>query len=325
MLEVLKKSMLFYKLATNLDDPEERKKTYDRDLASLPTASHTNYICEFIGWFYDDSFFEFDKVADILYNRVASTMVGIDNILDYLRRALGDALGNDSVAMTGFMSYAADKYLDLIKGNWGIDTYLGAIESNSDLLSEEVIRKYKSGIIKKVIDFANSTEDLGMRYSKQILSELLLRSQLFDKNFLEKLAKRLGPDYYANVMAKASGTSIDSEIMALRNKDSLNIFDMARIIKNYWNDFITKDVLEDLIHKADDKSKEYLRSLLYIPVDGPKAFFMLDEDMQPITEDYKNIPFPDTIFIAKWSAMSQQERDKWLKIFEAFKVVPRIT
>lgn len=158
-----------------------------------------------------------------------------------------------------------------------------------------------------------------------MLSGLILQSDLFDKDWLERLAKRFGVDYYAEVMAKVSGPSIDSKIMELRNKDSLNVFDIARIMKNYLNDFLPKEIMEDLIHKADDKGKEYLRSLLYIPVDGPKAFFMLDEDMQPISEDYANILFPDRMFIAKWDHMSQQERDKWLQIFENFKVVPRIS
>ena len=327
MLEVLKKSILFYKLATMQDTPEERKAMYERDLVSLPTSTHANYICEFIGWFYDEPFFEFEKVAGILFNRLMGTIVGIDNILDYLRQSLPTALGNDGAAVGRFMSYAANEYFDLIKGNWGIDTYLDAIEGNSAFLSPEVIRKYQSAIIKKVIDYA-SGDDLSVRNSKQLLSQLIRGSSLFSQGFLVQLARHLGPDDYADVMAKAVGADIEDEIKELKQKDKFSVFDVAEIIKYYTNDFITKDIIEDLINKSDAKGKEYLRSILYLSVDQSanvdEPFFMLDEEMRPVNGEYQNISLPNNIFVARWSSMKQIVRDKWLKIFADFKVVPRI-
>lgn len=324
MLEVLKKSIQFYKLATlNWDKPEDRQEMYKRDLASLPSVSHISSIYEFIGLYYDEPYFEFTKVADILLVHIMRHIVGLEDILSHIRNGLREKY-DDNAVIKRFMSFVADRYFDLIKGNWSVDTYIEAIEANWDLLSEEVIRKYQTEMIKKIIRHQSGDLNLSLKYSKQLLSELMLRSSLFSKYFLEKLARHFGPDYYADVMGMAAGTASQGEMLNIRGKDKLNVFDTARIIKEYWNDFIPKELMEELINKTDEKGKEYLRSLLYIPVDGPNEFFMLDEDMRPINTEYKNVMFPVEMFIAKWNSMSQEDRDKWLKIFADFKVVPRI-
>lgn len=334
---------LFSKLAgTIFDDytPEKKAevlKEYHDELALLPSKDY-KAIGDFILIWGPESFFAKDeeKIFTMFAENILTTSdFELRPILFRTKEALGGDYRTEKLK-SFILKYFVDHYIDKMT----IERFiaLDAIGSLSPKfgLPVEYVRRAALEMFKKISDLYNEGDET------KALNDMgrMFASRLISQELIEKVAKRMGADFYAKLKSKVlAPTSYAGEdhrpkrLNDLRNKEKLTVFDVAELLYNdgRGNGIFTSAEFQNMLNKSDDKAKNYLRSFLYWSMNKDGVWlrsgaFMLDDEYKPMNIEYKNIPFPANFYAVKdWSAtLTPKEQQEWAKIFADFKVPANI-
>lgn len=317
-MKLIRQAQLFLLMAAELKTPDQLKQQYYNaamsKLKSATTIGDANaWLYELFHYYRAYSFFNFDEIVNIFVDLLFSThkfnFHNIERDLHYL--SLSEIPDIDTKIKTYIIQRYIDNYLDKID----IVDYL-ALETMDLPLGPEYYRKVQMSIIKGIIDMAQNQPIM----SSSQLAHLMTYSTKLDKQFLLRLAKHLGPDYYAKVMENQSGKHVPIK-NEMESKEKLTSYDIARLFNSKSEGIGRKRFMTWMIDKADEKGKNYLRTFLY-QGDGDQ-YFMLDEQMKPMDTNYNIIKWPQQIKpILHWSTLPQEIQDKWSNMFADFKIVP---
>ncbi len=301
------------------DMPEEEKarltKEYQDGVAAFSTQT-LEKMAEFINFWATEDLFEFDKVIGMFANTLFST---------YTNDTLYQILHSSPIAYG-----LEDRYRDKIKlflTKYYIDNYFDRIKAYDmngfdevSQLPKDYLRKAKFEIVNKII------KDFEAGHILLVVDELkyLRLASSFDNKFIERLAKKLSPAIYANIMPHDEEryayepSNAEVAMNTFNRQDKLDMYDIARIL--LIKDDLTPKYFNEILQKADEKGKEYLKGFLYFDMEKGD-YFMLDEEMKPLNIELKNIPFPPKfIMVANRDEMgNSKEKMKWSEIFADFK------
>lgn len=306
--ENMREAIKFWKAAEIIDEAKE-KEEYERDLKNLSLPSTgLQYIEEFIEQFRRQPYFDKDKVFIVYADKVIGHMANFDAMRDYLS-------DNDD----DLVEYVIDRFLDLPDTILNDEEYLRL--EVSGFLKDNYVRKAQEKVVKYILSQDRVEHS---HYGTDVaddLGNLWRHSKKFDKKFLERLIKHFGPETYAEVMANEMQP--DKQFRDTLNKKTLNIYDIASLLKTLDRGHFRKDEFISMLKKADDRAKEYLRTFLYNG--GGENYFMLDEEMKPIDKEYKQISIPSLIRpIFNWRDLSQARQKQWHQIFNEFQIIPYV-
>ena len=188
-MEMYRKASLFLKLAQTTPNRAE----YEAKEKLLPTMS-SNDIIKFIKTFSTYSYFNFDKVAPILAEKELKDGA-LSMAISWLVNILGEYADIRLKLQRYFVEYHIDHNIIISR------QYINIIEPSD--ISEAYLRKAQTKVIKDIIDFAtNNPTEKSYDASQSMLGELIDNSTKFNPQFLERLAKHLGIEYYGDLMGE---------------------------------------------------------------------------------------------------------------------------
>lgn len=325
-MTLISKAQIFYCLAAEIDPAryQELKKEYDEDIAKIPSLSlrEINFdVYQMYSAYNKYDFFNTDQINNIIYDKILSSTVNLRNILYRL-----DDLSSTIDSIFNIKKFILNTYIDQFLGKIDEYEYIKLEGHNSKYVSDENFRKVQAAIIKKISNEAQSDKIDDVQNSIGAIGYLLAHSTKFSKQLLLRLAKHLGKGYYAQVMQEAHFPD-DTTIKQIKNEEHtkpLTPFDIARLfyLKSRWAG--KRHFFKQIIEHSDVQAKQYLRSFLYLG--GKNGVFMLDDQMQPMNEDYQTLPWPSEAEpILYWNNLSSDMKERWGRIFAEFKVVPTVS
>ena len=312
-MKLIDKTILFRKLANE----ELTEDDYKKNIAALPSYSLDDIYAIFVN-FGDKAYFKLDDFLPRIYELCRDSLYLKDDIW-WIKKYMG----TKRIDSSKIVDYVLRRFVD----DPSVDMQVADYEIYEEHeVPSDLLRKAQNKIIKTII--ARSKDDSRIAENEMVnaITYLLKASKHFSKNFLLNLAKHLGIDIYKRVREE---TRELGEVETLKKKEKLNVFEVAEILT--YNAMTSKEMI-DLIRKADDKAKEYMRRFLYKPTDGSifisdniNSLFILDDELKPMDINYNNINWPNNIIAEQPSIYLSSEPEllaKWRKIFEEFKVIP---
>jgi hypothetical protein len=193
----------------------------------------------------------------------------------------------------------------------------------------DLLRRAQIRIVKIIRELFNSEND--EKVARDWIDRLIYKSQKFSQKFLVDLTKHYGVNAYLDTMDQAmrGPNKLKPEHFfwgTILEKPKLDIFDVAQIFNHIGYD-VSNEQMQQILEKATDRAKEYMRGLLYgdnnySSKDDTGEFFILDAEMQPINKNYKQRPWPQQIGVFKPSKILQRpDLQEWRQIFQDFEIV----
>ncbi len=330
MNDLIEKAQLFYKLAVigpamdtipNWQKYNEDKISYEKIVATLPGQSWRQAqetILDLNSQYRHYHFFNLDTLlhilADILIAHKPQVFRDILSELHYFK------LMSDSKINDNFNRIVIHQYLSQYIDKLTLDDYLQL--ENTCNFDQADLRKAQAKIIKDIVDGAHSPDPEDIKQSIADMIRLMNEAYWLNAQFKERLAKHLGPGFYARVMS-GGGAAKPLTTKEWQEKKSYTPHDIARMFAQQSQQSSGMGrgrFLSHVLNKADEKARQYLRSFLYS--NGYKLF-MLDEEMRPMDENYKRISWPQQIFpVLNWNELMKEDKEKWFNVFSEFQVVP---
>lgn len=331
-MNIIDKCKIFYKLAIE-NNEEELKNYYNKDLSKIQNSPTQQNILDFITAYHSSSVFKIDDIIKLIDKLNIHDPTDIldfySDLTGYSSRSLADELGKHMLD-----NFIARGQIQDLSGLRDIMIVYSAIMKKIN------INGYLEKIAKKLVlhfirlerndhdELVREIKDLWMNLSNEYYHNILSRT------FLRELAKRFGVDVYLNTTSDYDWPDIYNEFLKIYDKDVLNIYDVAAMIKHIdgheagyvgQNGFFSIQEFKTILNKADEQAKEYLRGFLYTyGMGGQNWLFMLDEAMQPMDRHYKSISWPDNIKPVHLMIYVQGKIQKeWSEIFAEFKIIPR--
>lgn len=327
--KLYQRAIFFYKMAAQLNlpfqedvfktQPGRKEADYHQWLSQLSTINAKEILIG-MDYFWDDPYFNFKLVFDALMHNLFSFTKRLPSVFTALEGTL------DPWKTKRLKTETIKYYLDHFADEMGTDYYMNYIETDNDL-SNEYLRKAQLSLVNWIYENASQYFDSTVK----LLTTLLKESKKFNKDFLLRLAKHLGPEFYAEVVSqyypfKAQETNtyrpLSDRDVELLKKETLNIYDIAEWLElqNKKHLLIHKGEFEKILIKVNNDAKDYLRKFLYRSDDG--QFFILDEEMRPMNKNYQSIQFPTKFQVFRdWQSI-EPLRDAWRPIFEEFHIIP---
>lgn len=331
MKEITHKVIMFWKMADEQERLEEAEHHYKDVVGRLPRILNSDTVIKFIRHNQDEPFF---KIDDFTAPLPWLTNSGGPRIL--MRYLLQQGIHKDLIKQI-LTSYIKSYHLQKI--DIGVSEYLD-IEEAREYLPQEVLEKAQRKVIlhlmknvrwlEKIKLMPEETEkekqDKEKKYSMEMgtlraeLDHLMSSSKRFPKEFIDELGKRFGLDFYLNWRMTKSQKD--------NTKKQLDTHDVALIIQQQM---LTNTKLGDLMMKATEDAKSYMRGLLWT---GPDINFILDSEDLPINSDMKKIEWPEYFWgrrISKEIAKARSNKEtnyennlqKWWQLIVDFGGIPQ--
>lgn len=313
---LLKQAFKFYRLAAPTVSPTESiwtKEDYDEFVHELP--HHTlSQIIDVIGVYHNKEYF---KLSTFLL-QIALSRIGY-GILETVKELQKHNIPEPIIREIA--TYIADKILE--SDSFDKNDYF-FIEKVANWIPRETLAKAQKKIIMKLISaFQNDMKRLeqgpvfyNYRSAEGLWFDLYSMSTTLPKEWLVELAKRFGVDFYSYTNAHIVE---EQKKYYLNEKEKLNIYDVASLLYRS----LTSDEMKEIINKADKEAFEYMRRFLYSDFDFVKNDYMLDENGKLMDDNYKTVDWPPLVKAETVKSITNQDiKDKWMKIFEEFNVIP---
>ena len=324
-MKFIKKAWLFYKLAEENED-KAIKKQYDDFIAGLSSSHATiptlTQIIRFINNFHDLPYFKIEALEEAIYNIHLTFTVGDNKYATlYMMNKTLLSEGMPKSIASQIMSYVVRRLLNEYKMREAED-YIELERIRGDVAAD-VMEEAQRKIVLHLIHLYRNGDDKAQQQLQDDWLELRRKSVRFPGQWLEELAKKFGPDFYATVMGFQDALIANKDrINALRDKkEVLDINDIA-LLFGKWREF-TNEQFQSIMKRATDEAKEYMRRFLWSENSYEDHYFILDAEMMPIDINYKNISWPDYIRAYKLSQEKPgPEKEAWQNLFNEFQVIP---
>ena len=309
-----------------IDTPE--MKVYKQFFKDIPTLSWSDIEELIVEDFDGKPYYNEDELAKLLVEKAFKEVKNLTSVNDTLRDVSVKHTFFDKMkllAIEYFLDHITDTYLTAKE-------YVNIIEKTTNL-PDKYLRKAQARILKEISNLGtdNPTED-SYRVSQKELAHLMTASTKFSQDLLWRVAKHFGPEYYGEIVEKM-GNRPPSEynnkvwLPSIKDKDIYNVYDLSIVLqelRHYDKRSFDAPDFQKLIKKCNPEAKQYLRRLLYGHNTSrtTSEYFILDEEMKPMNEEMKNIPFPSYFWILWGWQEIDPIRELWLPIFHDFGIIP---
>lgn len=314
----------FYRQASE----EAEKKEYDEELGLLKAAGMMNRedVIPFILKYQDKPYFNIDNLLGPtfpwLFGGIYDTYISLHDA--YARELQGKEMKRDLIKK--IINYKAEHHYLAPDAEMLCGDYLD-LEKVQAMVGPEVIKRAQKKMILRWIRLSRSDQPHDMDDLKEGWKLVYDNSQLISQQFLQELAKKFGMEFYLNVMG---GVDIPLEHLPedLLNKNDITAYDVALFFNRVatFSGKFFKKLLEKI--KSNLELQNFVRGYIYadkyFSSKGQNIkFFILDEDLNPMDQNYNNIPFSSNITALRLRNMPEEDAEVWRKIFDEFGVIPQ--
>lgn len=332
------KTIEFYKLGQEADMISEEEAYNQIVKEDLPA---TRNLYAILSWFKRWGDKDFFKIEDWLpqFGRIADEDMYATNLFDLIMS------GKFGKYTNTIMIFLLERLIKSEPIWFGVKEYL---RYEKDYVPANLLRKAQMLLIKTWMeDFKDAEEEQEDAPNEHVegafnevkkdiarlIGELMDQSKKLSPQFLMNLAKHFGVETYIGALNESRGL----HGAKTENKEKYSKYDIAYLFSSYIRS-INKDRFLQIINKATDQAKEYMRGYLYEDTNhmgDPSALFMLSEDMTPMNIDYKAISWPEGIRILTLDELKpypgftlppdkEQIRNRWAQIFQEFHIIPSV-
>lgn len=305
---------VFYKLAN-----KEYEQDYKNDLANI--GPQVNDYVKFMDEWENSPLFKLEDIIDGLMTSIRTHAPSLyDRLGGWYRKSehrlkeeLVDKVVN--IIIENYIRYTdtftLKDYLDVIPYKHSVELGLGKV------MAQKVVEE----VLKMVDEYQSGNMDDQSQFNMiEQLKRLDREFGWLDRRVVDELIKKFGVDVYVKIR-----THPISDVEYLQATE-LSVFSVARILEQNSYSGHSKLILL-LIEKGDAEAREYLRSFVYnagLSHKGGPGFFILDEQMTPIDEHYKEVKWPDYVALIKLSNLPDDRpfKQQWKKMLEEFNVIP---
>ncbi len=333
---IFKQALLFWSLATEETKGDIwSKEDYDTFVSEIDNH-YPSQMMTIIHKYHNKPYFKLEDFLEPIWEQLGGSSGPINIVEEFKRASCPDDI------IKKIMQYMADRLISS-SSPFNERDYLW-VEKISDLISSETLEKAQRKIILYLMDSfkfdmsANESDSYGSGGHKTaavLWEKLYNKSNKFPKVWLEELAKKFGADFYAYVMSYSTLPATDKKLThqqnihnRINNNDKLSIYDIALLFSpNIIRDGFTPEEMKTIISKVDDQAFAYMRTFLYtdsITIWQGNQYFMLDENGKLMDINYNTVEWPSSTYVAKPNdlAAKPELKEKWVKIFEEFNVIP---